>query len=187
MKNKDDILKYLSDLMNEDEKASFEKELASSDELRSELARYKDFLCGLNISNEIQDDSHYFQNLLPRVRIKLDKQKNKRWIPRFAYLIPTATAVFLILMNTGKFIDNNKPGQADKKLLVQTPVEKNEVSELLSEKLLVEQVGTVDIRKSREISFEVGISGVANSETLKTIADKNFNISFMDEYILASK
>ena len=186
MKSKDEILKYLSELMTENEKASFEKELASSDELKNELARYKNFLSGLNISNEIPDDSHYFQNLLPKVRMKLDKQKSRKWIPQFGYLIPTATAVFLILMNTGKFNDNKKAEQADKKTDSSLVVNSNSEN-IESDNQLVTDFETYELEKKQSISFEVGIKDISNKEHIKEMIEDQPKIPYMEDYLLALK
>lgn len=190
MKRDDMILKYLADLMTETEKNDFEKELSLSEELRKDLAKQKDLLGSLNGLADVKEDSPYFQNLLPNVRAKLEKRKRTVWVSRFAYLIPTATAVILIVMNIGRFSpDNslqnkevNKSETASKSNLDATALTK--LTNEYNVKSDIELAGT---KKGNNISFEVGIGYLSgsNEESIKELANYQRTMQNIDENILA--
>lgn len=193
MKRNDEILKYLSDLMNDKEKAEFEKEVSLSDDLRMEVENYKSILGQLKLNADIKEDSPYFQNLLPRVREKLGKGKIKRLMPRAAYLVPTLTAVALIIINIGKFTPEKTQVKNNSNInnIVQSTeiktAEKGELQELNSDYSVLANLEYIDAAKSEPISFEVGLKGNASQETIQKLADRSFVIPYMEDYFLASK
>lgn len=186
MKSNDEILKYLSDLMTEAEKTAFEKKLALSDEMQNELAKYKNILNSIGLPDETAADSPYFQNLLPRVRARIEKQKGRQWLPRFAYLIPTAAAVILILMNTGKFTNSNV-SEPKKSNTVSTPATSIESEAILTDQRVITDMETYSIGKKENISFEVGISHIADKGNIKEIVNDQMKIPYMEDYLLALK
>jgi hypothetical protein len=95
-KNDERILKYLSDLMDEGERLDFEKELASSDELKSGLDSVSNQLDEVSYPKAIEADERYFANLLPRVRERLDKKKKLISWKSVYYLTSTAAAVVIL-------------------------------------------------------------------------------------------
>jgi hypothetical protein len=186
MKSNDEILKYLSDLMTEKEKSAFEIKLASSEELQNELAKHKNILGSFNLPDESEDGSFYFQNILPRVRAKIEKRKGRQWVPRFAYLIPTVTAVILILLNTGKFTDEKAPEPKTSNTdNVQVTNIDNE--SILADQRIITDMKTYGIGKKESISFEVGLSSITNKENIKEIANEQLKIPYMEDYLLALK
>lgn len=68
MKNNDTILKYLSGLLDEREKANFEKELVENSDLKKEFERISKELDDLKITPEV--DNVYFANLEQKVKSK---------------------------------------------------------------------------------------------------------------------
>ena len=192
MKRNDEILKYLSDLMNDKEKAEFEREISLSDDLGKEVEKYQSLLGQIKFNADIKEDSPYFQNLLPRVREKIGKGKVKRLLPRAAYLVPTLTAVALIIINIGKFtpekapVNNTGSVNTVKKTEVKT-AEKGDEQYLNADYSVLANLEYIDAAKSEPISFEVGLKGNANQETIQKLADRSFVIPYMEDYFLASK
>jgi hypothetical protein len=92
MKNDDKIIvKYLSQLMSDDEKLIFENELVESPELNDAKIRIEQTISELKLPEEIIDE-RYFNNLLPRVHERLDKENATSLIGKLFYLIPTIAA-----------------------------------------------------------------------------------------------
>lgn len=102
MKNNDDrILKYLSELMDVNERAEFEKELSSSAELSRDFEELKNQINIAVIPEEtIRLDERYFTNLLPRIHKKMGKRNLLLSWKTVYYAIPTTAAVlvFTLLM-----------------------------------------------------------------------------------------
>jgi len=97
-KNEDMILKYLSDVMNEKEKAEFENKLKSSNELKQE---YESILSLLNQFKEFekaQVDERYFDSLLPRVNEKIYAKKRFTVIRKLSYVLPAIIIFILVLI-----------------------------------------------------------------------------------------
>jgi len=97
-KNEDMILKYLSDMMNEKEKAEFENKLKSSNELKQE---YESILSLLNQFKEFekaQVDERYFASLLPRVNEKIYAKKRFTVIRKLSYVLPAIIIFILVLI-----------------------------------------------------------------------------------------
>lgn len=103
-KNDERILKYLSELMNEKEKSNFEKELTSSEELKSNYESIINHLEVANISKYVTINEMYFTNVLPRVRERLEKKKKSYSWKSVYYLTPTAAAVVILSL----FLFNSK-------------------------------------------------------------------------------
>lgn len=87
------IIKYLSELMDEKEKISFEEELKKSEFLKMEFDRVNDSLRSLDYSYTDADEK-YFVNLLPKVRTRIDTPVKKSFLIRFGYAVPVVAAVF---------------------------------------------------------------------------------------------
>lgn len=98
MKNKNEILKYLSGLMSDSERAIFEKRLDSDRELQKEFESLKFKLDTLKETTEIESDTGYFNNLLPRSLEKISykrEKKSKYLIPAFSFVV-TILLIFLL-------------------------------------------------------------------------------------------
>lgn len=98
MKNKNEILKYLSGLMSDSERAIFEKRLDSDRELQKEFESLKFKLDTLKETTEIESDTGYFNNLLPRSLEKISykrEKKSKYLITAFSFVV-TILLIFLL-------------------------------------------------------------------------------------------
>lgn len=104
----DKIILYLDGQMTGEEKAAFEKELSESRELRDELKRLKDFNAGISGLKSISTEEEYFVQMIPRFRNKLGQKKKFSFFPGIAYIVPTATAVIIIMLFvTNKNVKND--------------------------------------------------------------------------------
>ena len=184
MKRNDEILRYLSDLMSGGEKEKFESELSSSEELRAEFELLKSRLEGLKNVSEISSDSPYFQNLLPRVRTRIEKKKKLKWIPRLAYIVPTATAVILLAINTGKFLPDGNQMPADTNKSASKTDVKTENNGYYPNYNFSTNWEYAESVKGSSVNFEVGISEVSNKESLKDIAKERFAYP-VEDYLVA--
>ena len=97
MKNKDEILKYLSGLMSDSEQINFEKKIKQSDELMEELKLSQAGLERIDELKNIELDMRYFGSILPRVREKLDSKKREPF-PKIAYSLSFVVTVLLVIM-----------------------------------------------------------------------------------------
>jgi hypothetical protein len=98
MKNRDTILKYLSGLMNRDEVIAFEQRLRSDSAFNDEYEKLKIKLNQFSLDKEIEGDSAYFNNLLPKVRTKIDARKSKKaflFAPGLSFVIALFIIFFL--------------------------------------------------------------------------------------------
>ena len=101
MNNKEKILKYLADLMDPGERERFEAELDKSDELKAELALYRDKLDYLNSLGKIESNRFYFENLFNRLELKRKNGKSVILLPKYAaiFFILAFTLSIFIFMN----------------------------------------------------------------------------------------
>ncbi len=97
MNNKDTILKYLSDLMGEDEKREFEAELKNNPVLKEEFNKYSESISNFVDETQIEEDTAYFNNLLPKVRMKVGKKRKARTII-FAPVLSFGIVIFMLLL-----------------------------------------------------------------------------------------
>ncbi|MCF8259181.1 MAG: hypothetical protein K9J12_00255 [Melioribacteraceae bacterium] len=105
MKNREIILKYLSDLMSEKERSDLEKRLDEDDNLKSELLLFQNKMNLLQIDENAVDD-RYFSSLIPKIREKLDEKVSR---PMYKLIFPlsgvvTTLLIFLIGFNNTKDI-----------------------------------------------------------------------------------
>jgi len=103
-RNEEKILKYISDSMSESERASFERELENSEELRISFGAINSELGKMALPGEIEADERYFANLLPRVRERIGSRKSFFYRKLAYYLTPTAAAVIVFSL----FLFNSK-------------------------------------------------------------------------------
>ncbi len=111
MKNNDDrILKYLSELMDVNERAEFEKELSSSGKLSNDFDAFKNQINVAVIPETIAADERYFTNLLPRIHKRMEKRNKLLSWKTVYYFVPTAAAVLvftLLIVNPKSNFDAN--------------------------------------------------------------------------------
>lgn len=185
MKRNDDILKYLSDFMSESEKQDFEKELSLSEDLRNRLDEQKAMLEGINSLADIKEESPYFQNLLPRVRGRMEKKKSAVWVPRWAYLLASSAAVILIVINIGKFSPVDQPAKNETKIDSNTTA-KSEVAEIYINYDMLPGSEAYENHENSAKSFEVGVEDIKNKESIKEIM-KSRMVYPVEDYLLALK
>jgi len=107
MNNRNIILKYLSDLMEEGEKTQFEEQLKTDTKLKEEFDQFENSLNKLNSLAEIQNDSSYFNNLVPIVRNRIEVKKQKRkivWVPAISFAV---TLLIFFMLQFPKSTEQN--------------------------------------------------------------------------------
>lgn len=95
--NRERIIQYIAELMNESEKESFSRELENSEELKAQYDSVKLDLEKFSIG-KIEADERYFSNLLPSVRSKVEKPVKNKLLPRLAFAVPTLIVVFIAVL-----------------------------------------------------------------------------------------
>ncbi len=92
MKNREKILKYISDLMDEAEKSAFENELKNNSELKSEYEKIISSLRNFKTEAEVRND--YFNQLEIKVREKVfSKRTTKK-----KFLLPALASAFALVI-----------------------------------------------------------------------------------------
>ncbi len=96
--NNENVLKYLADLMDANEKMKFEEELANSSELKSQLANVREQFYSMKIDADVLDE-RYFSNLLPRVHQRMEEKKSKsQFAEKVYYFVPYLAAAVVALL-----------------------------------------------------------------------------------------
>ncbi|MFA7420761.1 MAG: hypothetical protein WCZ90_13845 [Melioribacteraceae bacterium] len=95
--NRERIIQYIAELMNESERVLFSRELESSEELKAQYDSVKLDLEKFSIG-KIEADERYFSNLLPSVRSKVEKPVKNKLLPRLAFAIPTLVVVVIAII-----------------------------------------------------------------------------------------
>lgn len=93
----DEILKYLSGMMSDSEMKLFEEKLKISEELNSQLNCVREVLAEFDIKN-INADETYFNNLVPRIRQRMDSGKKYHLRKKLYYLVPALTIILLAIV-----------------------------------------------------------------------------------------
>lgn len=91
----DEILKFLSGLMNPDEIEIFKNKVEASEDLKNQLDEAKNILAGFQ-TESIDINEKYFVNLIPRVRKRIEADKKLR-LRKFLYYTVPGFAIALIL------------------------------------------------------------------------------------------
>ena len=97
MKMNEKILNYFAGRLSERERFDFETELEKNTELKKQFDRYSLQLNELKESNDINLNTAYFANLLPRTRERLSKEKKKVIIPKLALVLPALVIIVYFL------------------------------------------------------------------------------------------
>jgi hypothetical protein len=185
MKRNDDILKYLSDFMTVREKQDFEKELSLSEDLRNRLDEQKAMLKGINGLADIKEESPYFQNLLPRVRGRMEKKKSAVWVPKWAYLLASSAAVVLLVINLGKFTPVDQPAKNETKV-DSNAIVKTEVVDIYQNENLLNDNSLIENAETNAKSLEVGVAEISDKESIKEIIKSRIAYP-VEDYLLALK
>jgi hypothetical protein len=128
-KNDEKILKYLSNLMTDEETTAFKKELEISESLRKEFEIIKQKILQISSVKNPDINDLYFTNLIPKVQQKISSTKSLWKKTYFYYVVPTVSAaaiIFFLFFNT----KNNFEAQY-KELAIEivSSISDNEVSE----------------------------------------------------------
>lgn len=107
MKNKDIILKYLSDIMSDKEKSQFEIRLENDSSLNEDYQKIIAQLNLLNEQNQIEDDSNYFSTVIPRVRQKVESKSENKILKLAPVVSFGIVAVLVFLLQLPKINQNN--------------------------------------------------------------------------------
>ncbi len=94
----EDILKYLSGLMNNGEITDFDNKLAVDSSFKERYNQIKEKAGEFSSVREIELNEAYFNNLLPRVHEKLMKRKKVKLIREYALILPTVITVLLVII-----------------------------------------------------------------------------------------
>ncbi len=98
--NKERILKYLSEMLDEEETKKFESELNENTELKAEFEKIKNELDEFVSVEDV--DSEYFVNLNVKVRERLERKKRKRFASLSAATALTAAVLLIFFFSSGK-------------------------------------------------------------------------------------
>jgi len=93
----EEILKYLSGMMSDSEMKLFEEKLKISEELNSQLNSAREALSEFDIKS-IDVNETYFNNLVPRIRQRLDSEKKYHLRKKLYYLVPALTIILLAIV-----------------------------------------------------------------------------------------
>ena len=102
-KNDEKILKYLSNLMTDEETTAFKKELEISESLRKEFEIIKQKILQIGSAKNPDINDLYFANLIPKVQQKISSNKSLWKRTYFYYVVPTVSAaaiIFFLFFNT---------------------------------------------------------------------------------------
>ncbi len=125
MEKNDTILKYLSGLLEEKEKADFEKRLASDSALKSEFKRISDQLNELRVTPELEEE--YFADLEQKVR-EASSHSSKHLSHGFSLALGTLFSV-LIIFAVVNFVFNKTGDNINSvKLSSEIKIESNELA-----------------------------------------------------------
>jgi hypothetical protein len=182
-KNEEIILKYFSDSLNEKERIEFEKELSLSKELNDEFTVFKNRIDLLKFDYDIPLDERYFANLLPRMRIRIEKRKFSYYSKKIYYLAPTLTAVVVLLL----FLIKPSTVPENQYKTLANEVVNNISDREVSQKCLYEiesdpasvELTFHDVNLNPDITSDAGI----NNEELVSLMKKNYS----DDYSTLSK
>ena len=96
--NNENVLKYLADVMDENDRIKFEEELTNSSELQSRLANVREQFYSMRLDADILDE-RYFSNLLPRVHQRMEVKKSKsQFAEKVYYFVPYLAAAVVALL-----------------------------------------------------------------------------------------
>lgn len=101
--NEEKILKYLSNLMTDEETTAFKKELEISESLRKEFEIIKQKILQISSVKNPDINDLYFANLIPKVQQKISSNKSLWKRTYFYYVVPTVSAaaiIFFLFFNT---------------------------------------------------------------------------------------
>lgn len=93
--NREEILKYLSDLLTDEERKEFEKRLETDAELKNEYETLANKLQTLKQNAEPETNEIYFRNLQPSIRAKRNKRSMWKYVPQISFAITAVIVIYL--------------------------------------------------------------------------------------------
>ncbi len=99
-KNDDEILRFLSGLMDPDEENVFLKKLESDSYLSNRFHSIKERIDGLSSPGEIEADDFYFNSLVPKVRERLELSEGKGILKKYSIAIPVLVTILIVALLT---------------------------------------------------------------------------------------
>jgi hypothetical protein len=96
-KNNERIIKYLSEVMTDEERHSFEKELSESTELKESFTMVERALSSFKPDEEIIGE-RYFNSLLPKVHNRLERRDIYSFWQKIYYLVHAAAAAIICML-----------------------------------------------------------------------------------------
>jgi hypothetical protein len=129
MKNEEMIIKYLDNQLPDDERINFEKELASSEELREEFQKYLTIKEDINDLKSAKLNPEYVDSILPQLhsRIHSGKRESIRKSLAFAFGV---MLMFIIGIAVLRIFFNNQKNPNDLEVFTQS-LNENQKVELL--------------------------------------------------------
>jgi hypothetical protein len=92
----EEILKYLSEHLSDNEKADFEKRLISFPSLKERLNLVKERISEFSSVREFKLNDTYFNNLIPKLHERLARNRKVKIIREYALILPTVIVVLFI-------------------------------------------------------------------------------------------
>jgi hypothetical protein len=94
----ENVLKYLSGLMTNDEIIRFEEEIKNSPELKDRLDNARTKIMEMGRISEIPSDEAYFNNLIPLVHERNARLKSKNYFTKIAYSLPVTIVLAVVIL-----------------------------------------------------------------------------------------
>lgn len=169
----EDILKYLSGLMNNEEITDFENKLAGDSSFKERYNQIKEKAGEFSSVREIELNEAYFNNLLPRVHNKLIKRKKVKLIREYALILPTVITVLLVIIMS--ILDRN--GEIDLPKSLASEVVNNIDDDELADNLI------------KDYSFESVLNMSQRNGEFEIFIPENVNLSLnsISQYVDFSK
>ena len=93
----DNIVKYLSGLMDQSEAVDFEERLKSSQELNEQFLLAKRKIGNFNFKS-VETDENYFVNLVPRIRRRMESEKKYLVWKKVYFIAPALSVIILAIL-----------------------------------------------------------------------------------------
>jgi hypothetical protein len=177
MKKPDQIIKYLDGTLDFNERDEFEKELNSSEELKSEYEQLKRKLNFLKTIKNPELDERYFSNQIYQLRNKLRPQKS---FSRKKYIIEYGSAIAVLLIAALVFVFNSPFLNEKTEKLISLEIEEiqgTELSEVIKENFTTDEIIEINPEKSDSVIDEMIIEELNG---LTDFPDNAINLSIND-------
>ncbi|NWF49535.1 MAG: hypothetical protein HXY49_03235 [Ignavibacteriaceae bacterium] len=155
MKKTDQIIKYLDGSLDFNERDEFEKELNSSEELKSEYEQLKSKLNFLKTIKNPELDERYFSNQIYQLRNKLKPQKS---FSLKKYIIEYSSAIAVLLIAVLVFVFNSRFQNEKTEKLISLEIEEiqgTELSEVIKENFTTDEIIEINPEKSDSVIDEM--------------------------------